>query len=147
MKEKKYLIDRWSVIFVLALLSIISFFIIARKIDIKYAPIPSAITSILAIIVACSSARIRKNEYKGKILYKAENDCGFSPKVSTKIDGVLIVKESSKEVFKAPNGTDIKIDKNGNVTYVGFGSKIISNTLRAGYLTKKLGECWEEKNE
>lgn len=147
-QQKKGLVyDRWSVVFVLFIAAVPLSFILLKLKGTKASTIPFIIFVISLVIVAFGSARIRRNDYKGQIYYKGENDCGFSQEVRTKIDGVKVRKGTmppyQEQTFKAPNGTDIKIDEHGNVSYVGFGSKLISNLRGAGYLPQAPDECWK----
>ncbi|MCO5258668.1 MAG: hypothetical protein M9916_00815 [Crocinitomicaceae bacterium] len=142
------LIDRWSIVFVLIIVSIILFFIILKKGNIKYAFVPLVASSITGMVIASSSARIRRNEYEGLMYYKGEKDCGLSDTPTQKIDGVMIKRNIGpgtyqERIFKAPNGTDIKIDKEGNVSFIGFGSRFVSKIGGGGYLPNIPDECWK----
>jgi len=66
------------------------------------------VTTQFLITNTLSSGRIRKNDYTGGIRYKTAN------------------------------GTDIKIDKTGDVKPIGFGSKMINSLNSGGYLNEAL---------
>lgn len=148
-KVNSLMIDRWSVFFILFILSIVLFFVILKKGSLKYGLIPLATPLVVyGLIVGKGSGRIRKNEYEGLMYYKGENDCGLSSEPLKDIDGIIIKKQVApgqyqERIFKAPDGTDIKIDKDGNVSFIGFGSKIISKMRGGGYLPEAPDECWK----
>ena len=98
-------------------------------------------------IISASSAKIRRNEYKGQMYFKGEEDCGFTEKFKNEVDGIMIKRNDylmiPERIFKAPNGTDVVIDEKGNVSFAGFGSKFIGRLRNAGYLNEAPDDCWK----
>lgn len=139
-KERKELVyDRYSIIVIMFAISIILFFVLVKTGKIKLAALPLGISTLLLIINTTRPGRIRRNDYTGEILYKGENDCGLSIEPKKHIDGIFL----KGKYYKTTNGTDIKIDKTGNVKPVGFGSKMINSLSGAGYLNEAPDECWK----
>src|SRR5690554_4150819 len=139
-KERKELVyDRYSVVFVIMALCVIISALLIKNKSIKWASVPLAVSIIPFAYLTLSSGRIRRNDYTGEILYKRENDCGLSIEPKKHIDGIYL----KGKYYKTANGTDIKIDKTGNVKPVGFGSKMINSLSGAGYLNEAPDECWK----
>lgn len=107
--------DRYSIIFVMIIAAVVLFFVLKEG-QRKYAAYLGAISFAALGYTASQPARIRRNDYEGFIQFKGENDCGFSDTPKTEIDGIkLLQPPSHPTIFKAPNGTDITIDINGNL--------------------------------
>lgn len=139
-QQKKGLVyDRWSIVFVLAIFIILLFFILKGKNRIWtiYAGLPVLVYT--GYIIKFGSGRIRKNDYKGDILYKGEEDCGLSEEPKKHIDGIFI----KDKYYKTADGTDIIIEEDGAVYPAGFGTRLINYLDGAGYLNEAPDECWE----
>lgn len=143
-KENKGLVyDRWSISIVIFVMAILLAIYLITKHKVKYSWIPIAGSVIPLAITAMSPGRIRRNEYEVEIFIKGENDCGFKKGLDyNAIDGVMIPGTSNPPIYKTANGTDIKIDKAGNVKPVGFGTAFINKLDGAGYLNEAPDECW-----
>lgn len=140
------LIDRWSIVFILMILSIVLFLLLVKKGQVKWAFAPIAVTSAVGLYVANSSARIRKNEFGNLIYGKGENDCGFSTDFNSKeIDGLLMPGSSVPQIYKTVNGTDLKVSKDGFVSPVGFGTRVINRLGNGGYQNEAPDDCWKVK--
>lgn len=138
-KEKKdFVIDRYSIIVIMFAVSIILFFVLVKTGKIKLAALPLGISTLLLIINTTRPGRIRRNDYAGQLYFKGENDCGLNSEPKKHVDGIYL----KGKYYKTANGTDIKIDKTGNVKPVGFGSKMINSLSGAGYLNEAPDECW-----
>ncbi|MBX2909418.1 MAG: hypothetical protein KF706_07285 [Chitinophagales bacterium] len=134
--------DRYSIIFVMIITAVILFFLLKEE-KAKYAAYSIGILGIALGYTASQPARIRRNDYEGFIQFKGENDCGFSDTAKTEIDGIKFLQPlSHPAIFKAPNGTDITIDKNGNVQFVGFGSRLVNMARNGGYINTAPDKCW-----
>lgn len=134
--------DRYSVIFIALIAAIVLFFVLNEN-NKKWAFYLGGIALMFGGYTASRPARIRKNEFEGEIQFKGENDCGFSSFPKREIDGVMI----QNRIYKASNGTDIVIDKNGNIEPAGFGSSLMQHLNKAGYLNVAPDECWLPKAE
>lgn len=141
MKEKEnkgWVYDRYSIITVMFIISVVLFFILVKQGKVKWAFVPITFVGAIGIVNTLSPGCIRKNDYTGEILYKGENDCGLNSEPKKHVDGIYL----KGKYYKTANGTDIKIDKTGNVKPVGFGSKMINSLSGAGYLNEAPDECW-----
>lgn len=81
-----------------------------------------------------SKTRVIKNEFPEQFLALGETD-GAEPEIlppgyqPTNFDGLKV----NNRVFKAPNGTDVVIDRNGKIKFAGPGSYLISLVGGGGY--------------
>ena len=134
--------DRYSIIFVMIIAAVVLFFVLKEK-QAKYAFYILGTASFFGIYTSSQPARIRRNDYEGLMQFKGENDCGFSDTPKTEIDGIKFLQPlSPPTVFKAPNGTDITIDVNGNVQFAGFGSRLVNMARNGGYIKIAPDKCW-----
>ena len=134
--------DRYSIVFVMIIAAVVLFFVLKEK-QMKYSFYLGAIAMLAGAYVASQPARIRRNDYEGLMQFKDENDCGFSNTPKTEIDGIKFLHPlSPPTVFKAPNGTDITIDVNGNVQFAGFGSRLVNMARNGGYIKIAPDKCW-----
>lgn len=140
--------DRYSIIFIAIITAVVLFFLLNEN-NRKFAAYLGAISFAALGYNLSRPARIRKNEFEGAMQFKGESDCGFSFTPKIEIDGVMIHKKRYGRnvdiIYKASNGTDIVIDKNGNVEPAGFGSRLMQNLNKAGYLNAPPDNCWVEK--
>ena len=134
--------DRYSIIFVMIIAAVVLFFVLKEG-QRKYSFYLGAIAMLAGAYIASQPARIRRNDYEGLMQFKGENDCGFSDTPKTEIDGIKFLQPlSPPTVFKAPNGTDITIDVNGNVQFAGFGSRLVNMARNGGYIKIAPDKCW-----
>ena len=123
---------------------VVSILLISKN-KVKFAAIPLAISIIPFAYVTTRPSRIRRNDYNDQLYFKGENDCGFKIGDYKEIDGVMIPGLPQTPIYKTSNGTDLIIDKDGNVYPAGFGSRVINSLSSAGYLNEAPDECWEVK--
>ena len=134
--------DRYSIVFVMIISAVVLFFVLKEE-KAKYAAYSIGILGIALGYTTSQPARIRRNDYEGLMQFKGENNCGFSDTPKTEIDGIKFLHPlSPPTVFKAPNGTDITIDVNGNVQFAGFGSRLVNMARNGGYIKIAPDKCW-----
>lgn len=122
--------DRYTICFLLFL----AFLFIGTRYNRAIGGMGISISFLAFLATYYSSARVIKNEFNDSFLSLGEEDNAIpiiQPPFhhSNKIDGLRV----NNRVFKAPTGTDLKIDRNGNVSFAGPGSAMVSLIAGGGY--------------
>jgi hypothetical protein len=130
--------DRYSQAIILIVLGLIVAIVVQHKYGRNTGTIIGIAGFIYLAILATKEACIIENEYQGKAYYKCENDCQLMELAPLQlvcgIDGI----KTNSNVYKTSNGSDVVIDKAGNIKAAGFGSALINS-----FNSKPLDANWK----
>lgn len=88
-------------------------------------------------------ARVIKNNYKGSVYTKGENECQVTKhepgSLPEDFDGI----KTNYAVYKTHNGTDLIINEDGSIEPAFIGTRIV-NTFWGGIVGSPPDQCWNE---